>query len=85
MHLFSFPTPRGAGDLCALSEEELIDIFFRRPCTLGVHTEFGFVGLPVFEEFEIIAQENCAPPPNPAEMILIKVVVCDTEFVPELP
>lgn len=82
LHLFSFPTPRGESDLCALSEDELIEIFFRRPCTLGVHTAFGFVGLPVFEEFEIIADENCG---LPSEMIQIRVVICDTEFVPELP
>jgi hypothetical protein len=57
---------------------------------LDVNTAFSFVGLPVFEEFEIIAVENCCDPEYPdvdcpAEMILIKIVVCDTEFVPELP
>ena len=57
-----------------------LDEFFRKPCSLGVHTAFDFVGLPVFEEFEIIAEENCG---TPSEMILIRVVICDTEIMPE--
>jgi hypothetical protein len=87
VHLFSFQDPLGVGDLCAASEEDFLELFYKKPCALDVHIAFDFVGLPVFEEFEIIAFENCCDPETPsvdcpAEMILIRAVVCDTEFVP---
>jgi hypothetical protein len=74
VHLFSFSTPLGEGDLCALNEDDFLDLFFRVPCSLGVQDAFGFDGIAVIKKLEIVNKENCG---TPAEMIRLEAVVCD--------
>ena len=76
VHLFSFSTPRGTGNLCDLDEEFLFDEFIRRFCTLGVQEVFGFDGVAVIKELKIVRvqEEDCG---TAEEMMQLEVVLCD--------
>ena len=79
VHLFSFSTSLGSGDLCNLKKEDLIAQFLRLFCSLGVQDKFGFDGIAVIKDAEIVRNENCG---TPAEMIQFEVVLCDAPAPP---
>ena len=58
-HLFSFPTPLGAGDLCSYTPDDLLAIFARVPCSMEVGAAFGLLGVPVITNLEIVQQDSC--------------------------
>jgi hypothetical protein len=67
-HLFSFQSPLGEGNLCELDERELMEIFKRLPCQLGVGDAFGLEGIPVIKKLwiTVVESELCG---GPGEMI----------------
>jgi hypothetical protein len=79
VHLFSFSSSLGDGDLCNLDEDDLIAEFFRLFCSLGVQDLFGFDGIAVTKYVEIVRAENCG---TPAEMIQLEVAICDVPVAP---
>ena len=65
VHLFSFHTPLGTGDLCGYDASEFETAFVKFPCALEVGQPFGFDPakyFPVIHEIFISKKDFCVTP-----------------------
>ena len=65
VHLFSFHTPLGTGDLCGYDASQLKTAYVKLPCALEVGEAFGFDPLkyfPVISDLYITNKDFCDTP-----------------------